>query len=255
MNTAAELLDLIKAKRYCVAFTGAGVSTASGIPDFRGPDGLYAKTGAEDLFVVEKFWKEPAAYYGFTAGQAYGFRDKEPCVVHRVLARMEELGLVRSVITQNIDMLHARAGSERVYEIHGSPAIHACRACGFEMGFEEAAAIVESGKVPTCPDCSLPLKPAIVFFGEKLPEEAWRRSELEVARADLMLVLGTSLSVYPAAYLPERCRESGADLVIANAQPTHLDGKARMRFDDLTSLFGDLGTLIDQEAGGPSAGR
>jgi NAD-dependent deacetylase len=244
MNTPADLLELIKSKRYCVAFTGAGVSTASGIPDFRGPNGLYVKKGGEDLFVADRFWRDPAAYYAFGAGQAYGFRDKEPCVVHRVLARMEKLGLVRSVITQNIDMLHSRAGSERVYELHGSPAVHACRACGFEMGFDEAAAIVEEGGLPTCPKCALPLKPAIVFFGEKLPEEAWGRSELEAKRADLMLVLGTSLAVYPAAYLPERCRESGADIVIVNAQPTHMDGKARMHFDDLVSLFQGLGALI-----------
>lgn len=244
MNDPEALLRLMESKRYCVAFTGAGVSTASGIPDFRGPNGLYTKAGGEDLFVLDRFWRDPAGYYRSTAGGAYGFRDKEPCVVHRVLARMEKLGLIRSIITQNIDMLHQRSGSAVVHELHGSPAVHACRACRFEMGFGEAAAIVESGGVPTCPKCGLPLKPAIVFFGEKLPGRAWGLAQLETRRADLMLVLGTSLTVYPAAALPERCRESGGDLVIVNAQPTHLDSRATMRFGDLLEVFESLDALL-----------
>jgi len=244
MSDAADLLDLIKSKKHCVAFTGAGVSTASGIPDFRGPGGLYSKPGFDSLFDLDKFWRDPAAYYASSVDFTYNLRDMKPCVVHRVLARMEELGLLRSVITQNIDMLHQRAGSKRVYELHGSPAIHVCRACGFEMGFDEAAAIVKAGGVPTCPKCAQPLKPAIVFFGEKLPKAAWNGAEAETERADLMLVLGTSLAVYPAAYLPERCRESGADIVIVNAQATHMDAFATLRFTDLVELFGELEALL-----------
>jgi NAD-dependent deacetylase len=245
MSTPAELLDLIKTKRYCSAFTGAGVSTLSGIPDFRGPGGLYSKPGNEELFDVTAFWRDPGRYYSSSADFIYGLGAKEPCVVHRVLARMEKMGLLRSVITQNIDMLHQRAGSERVFELHGSPAIHACRSCGHTMGFDEAAAIIISGGVPTCPACRLPLKPAIVFFGEKLPKAAWSGAEIETRRADLMLVLGTSLSVYPAARLPELCLETGGSIVLANAMPTHLDDKASMRFDDLGSLFGELEALLD----------
>jgi len=148
-------------------------------------------------------------------------------------------------MTQNVDMLHQKAGSRNVIELHGSPAEHYCLRCpGVSSGFEEAAAAVRSGGMPLCPKCGRALKPAITFFGEGLPERALRDAEREAAGADLMLVLGTSLTVYPAAALPERALRGGGEVVVVCNMPTHLDRRAAMRFGELGPLFGALRDLL-----------
>jgi len=242
-----ELSEKISGAKHCVALTGAGVSTLSGIRDFRGKNGIYNDMDAEKIFDIGYFEKDPFFYYKAAASFIYDLDSKEPSIVHIVLAELEKRGLLKAIITQNIDLLHEKAGSLRVIEIHGSPKIHYCLRCaGVRMPFEEAAASVRSGAVPRCPSCGRVLKPAITFFGESLPAEALREAVDESQKADLMLVLGTSLTVYPAASIPQYTLMNGGEIVIVNEMPTPLDSRAALRFGDLGEVFEGLkGILIN----------
>ena len=240
-----ELFEKIRGAKYCTALTGAGVSTLSGIRDFRGKNGLYNDTGTERIFDIDYFEKDPAIYYRAAASLIYNIDEKEPSVVHTMLAELEKQGLLKAIITQNIDLLHEKAGSARVIEIHGSPKIHYCLSCaGIRMPFEEAAAIVRSGGFPLCPKCGRVLKPAITFFGESLPQDALRESVIEAQQSDLMLVLGTSLTVTPAANIPRYTLMQGGEIVIVNNMPTSLDSQAVLRFEDLGTVFEELKRLM-----------
>jgi len=154
-----------------------------------------------------------------------------------VLATLEARGVLHAVITQNIDLLHQKAGSKHVIEIHGSPQVHRCRQCGWTLSFEKAAKIVRSGDIPRCAHCGKVLKPEIVFFGESLPLDALAQARAEAKAADLMLVLGSSLLVYPAASLPQYTLDHGGQIVIVNNMPTHLDSRAVLHFDELSDVF------------------
>lgn len=228
---------MIAASRHCVAFTGAGVSTLSGIRDFRGKNGLYKTVDAEKIFDLAVFLRDPGTYYSITKDFIYNLDEKNPSIVHRVLARLEFEGFLSSIITQNIDLLHQKAGSLRVIEVHGTPSIHRCLACGATMGFTEAAAIVKTGAIPRCPSCGSVLKPDITFYGENLDPNIISDARDEARQADLFLVLGSSLLVYPAAMLPEIALDRGAKLVIVNDMPTHLDRRASLKFEDLGLTF------------------
>jgi NAD-dependent deacetylase len=240
------LFDRIKAARHCVALTGAGVSTLSGIRDFRGKNGLYNDMDAEKMFDIDYFEQDPSFYYKTAGAFIYNVDEREASVVHTTLGEMEKRGLVKAVITQNIDLLHQKGGSKRVIEVHGSPEPHYCLSCsGVRMSFKEAAAIVKGGGLPRCPKCGRVLKPAITFFGESLPIHALRDAEAEASASDLMLVLGTSLTVYPAAGIPESTLRYGGKLVIVNNMPTPLDSRAYMHFNELETVFEELKKLLD----------
>ena len=240
-----ELLALIKEARHMVTLTGAGVSTLSGIRDFRGKNGLYKDMDAEKIFNIDVFLQDPSFYYSQAGNFIYNIDEKEPSVVHLVLGELEQRGLLKALITQNIDLLHQKGGSKNVIEIHGSPKKHYCLRCpGIRMDFEEAAPIVRRGEMPKCPKCGRVLKPAITFFGESLPADALREAVSESQKADLMLVLGTSLTVYPAASMPEYTLRSGGNIVIVNNMPTPLDNAAVKHFDDLEEVFEGLKTLL-----------
>jgi NAD-dependent deacetylase len=254
-NKITLLFDRIRAARHCVALTGAGVSTLSGLRDFRGEQGLYREgdsgdsapfgAAAEEMFAINRFEEDPSFFYQTAGSFIYTVDEKEPSIVHTTLADLENRGWLRALITQNIDLLHQRGGSRRVIEIHGSPRVHYCLRCaGVRMGFAEAAALVKAGELPRCPHCGRVLKPAITFFGESLPMDARRDAEAEAAAADLMLVLGTSLTVFPAAELPRTVLRRGGQLVIVNATKTPLDDRASLRFDDLRTVFEALKNLI-----------
>jgi NAD-dependent deacetylase len=217
----AELFKRIQEAQHLVALTGAGISTLSGIRDFRGKNGLYNDTSgtvdAEKIFNIDYFEQDPSLYYQQSRSFIYNLDEKEPSVVHTVLGDLEKKGLLKAVITQNIDLLHQKGGSTNVIEVHGSPRMHYCMRCpGIRMPFEEAAKIVRSGDMPKCPKCGRVLKPAITFFGESLPVDALREATDEAQQADLMLILGTSLTVYPAAGLPQYTLQSGGDIIIVN---------------------------------------
>jgi NAD-dependent deacetylase len=240
-----KLFTLIKEAKHPVALTGAGVSTLSGIRDFRGKNGLYKEMDAEKIFDINYFMQDPSFYYEQAGSFIYNIDEKEASVVHIVLGELEKRGLLKALITQNIDLLHQKGGSKNVIEIHGSPKIHYCMRCsGIRVSFEEAAAAVKKGEMPKCPKCGRVLKPAITFFGESLPVDALREAVSESQKADLMLVLGTSLTVYPAASMPEYTLRSGGKIVIINNMPTPMDGRALLHFDDLGSVFEELGNLL-----------
>lgn len=236
-----RLIKAIEDAKCVVAMTGAGVSTLCGIPDFRGPQGLYKNPDAERIFDIDWFDRDPSVYYRGCRDLVYGLGNFEPGPVHHALKRLEDMGRLDGIITQNIDMLHQKAGSSRVYEVHGSPIVHHCRTCGESATFGEIMAMIEANGgaerlgepyVPRC-RCGGAFKPDITFFGESLPEEAFLRSQELAIRADVLLVLGTSLTVFPAAGLPRLTLQKGGKIFIVNAQPTSLDDYVVARYPDL----------------------
>ena len=239
-----KVIEAIKSAKCVAALTGAGVSTLSGIPDFRGPQGLYKNPDAERIFDIDWFDRDPSVYYRGCRELVYGLGEFKPGPVHIALKRLEDAGHLDGIITQNIDMLHQKAGSSRVWEVHGSPVVHHCRRCGNAKSFDEIMSMIsENGGaarlgdpyVPRCP-CGGVYKPDITFFGESLPEEAFLRSQELAAKCDVMLVLGTSLTVFPAAGLPRITLQRGGKVFIVNAQPTSLDEYSAGRFPDLAEF-------------------
>ncbi|GMO26665.1 MAG: NAD-dependent protein deacylase [Termitinemataceae bacterium] len=240
-----KLFKKITSAKHCTATTGAGVSTLSGIRDFRGKDGLYNDMDAEKIFDIDYFEQDPSFYYKMTKSFIYNLDEKQASIVHTTLATLEGKGLLNAVITQNIDLLHQKGGSKKVIEVHGSPMIHYCLRCaGIRMPFEEVAAIVKNGNLPKCPKCGAVLKPAITFFGESLPIDALRAAQDEAQKSDLMLVLGTSLTVHPAAGLPQTTLHHGGEIIIVNNMPTPLDSYAALKFDDLATVFEGINELL-----------
>ena len=239
-----RLVEALKGAKCVGCLTGAGVSTLCGIPDFRGPQGLYRQPNAERIFDIDWFDRDPTVYYSGCSELVYGLGKYQPGPVHKALAHLEDLGLLKGIATQNIDMLHQKAGSSRVWEVHGSPILHHCRRCGAEKSFGEVMAMIEANGgaaalgepyVPRC-SCGGAYKPDITFFGESLPEVAFARSQELAANSDVMLVLGTSLTVFPAAGLPRVTLQRGGKLFIVNAQPTPLDDFAAARYSDLAEF-------------------
>ncbi|MBE6382813.1 MAG: NAD-dependent deacetylase [Lentisphaerae bacterium] len=236
-----RLIEAVQNAKCVAAMTGAGVSTLCGIPDFRGPQGLYKNPDAERIFDIDWFDRDPSVYYRGCRELVYGLGEFRPGPVHVALKRLEDAGKLDGVITQNIDMLHQKAGSTRVYEVHGSPVMHHCRSCGAGKTFDEVMSMIAanggaeklgSPYVPRCA-CGGAFKPDITFFGEALPEEAFTNAQSLAIRADVMLVLGTSLTVFPAAGLPRLTLQRGGKVFIVNAQPTPLDDFAAARYPDL----------------------
>ncbi len=228
-----RLIDAILAAKRPVALTGAGVSTLSGIPDFRGPQGMYRNPEAEKIFDIDWFDRDPGVYYRGCRELVYGLEKFEPGPVHRALKKLEDVGHLGGIATQNIDMLHQKAGSSNVWELHGSPLWYHCRRCGKAVRFEAVCEQLKRGaEVARC-DCGGPLKPDITFFGEMLPEAALTQAQSAAIGADVMLVLGTSLTVFPAAGLPNLTLHAGGKVFIVNAQPTALDRYAAGRYPDL----------------------
>ncbi|MDR0709272.1 MAG: NAD-dependent deacetylase [Spirochaetaceae bacterium] len=258
------LFELITHAENCAALTGAGVSTLSGIRDFRGKNGLYNDMDAQKIFDIDYFNRDPSFYYSHARDFIYNLKEKEASVVHLTLGKLEDAVYLKGVITQNIDLLHQKGGSSHVIEIHGSPSVHYCRRCSNLshvedlaaskpsgdlgspdlMSFEQAAEIAARGELPKCGKCGAVLKPAITFFGESLPARALHDAEALARRADPLLVLGTSLTVYPAAAIPEITLRSGGRIVIVNNMPTPLDRAAVLTFDDLETVFSGIGKRL-----------
>ena len=231
-----KLIDALRKSPCTAVMTGAGVSTLCGIPDFRGPQGLYKQPDAERIFDIDWFDRDPSIYYKGTQELVYGLRNFQPGPVHKALKHLEDLGLVKGIITQNIDMLHQKAGSSNVWEVHGSAILHHCRACGDEKTFEEICAMLEKGDTVARCSCGGAYKPDITFFGEMLPERAFAAAQELALKAKVMLVLGTSLTVFPAAGLPRLTLQGGGKVFIVNGQPTPLDDYAEARYDDLQAF-------------------
>lgn len=243
-NDPADLAAMLQEAASAVVFTGAGVSTLSGIPDFRGPDGLYRQMDADRIFALSAFHEDPSFFYGHARDFIYGLDDHEPSLVHRSCARWEAEGRLRGIVTQNIDMLHGRAGSRSVVELHGSPSRHTCLGCGAAADYADVAPRARRGLVPFCSGCGGVYKPDITFFGEMLPAGALETAGAWAAEADLMLVLGSSLLVQPAGSLPMVTVRAGGRLAIVNGEPTPCDRHAAWRGDDLATVFGALEDLL-----------
>ncbi len=223
MEAAARLLA---DARHAVAFTGAGISTESGIPDFRGPRGLWKSLDPMKVAHIETFKRDPRAFWEFAASR--NLSGAKPNAGHQALAELERAGLLRAVVTQNVDGLHQEAGCSRVIELHGTTRTAGCLECGRRHPREETVARVRAGENPPLCSCGGLLKPDTVLFGEPLPAEALRQAFAEAASCDMMLVLGSSLVVYPAASIPEEAARRKAPLVLVNAEPTDKDWMAEV---------------------------
>ena len=243
-----QLALLIRTAKRLTVFTGAGVSTLSGIRDFRGINGVYKEPwhgrDVEDILSLSTFREEPELFYGWATEFVYCLERYEPSVVHRVLAKLEQQQLLKALYTQNIDLLHTKAGNQKVYEIHGSPALHHCMKCKAEYTYAEISPMVLGGKVPYCEHCGHLVKPDIVFYGEGLDEALLNKGFSDFENSDLVLVLGSSLTVQPAASLPLAAKYGGAEIVIVNNQPTTLDAAAVLTFPDLKEVFEYLDTVF-----------
>ncbi|MBP1908368.1 SIR2 family NAD-dependent protein deacylase [Methanolobus bombayensis] len=242
-----RFLDLLEKSENCVFLSGAGISTFSGIPDFRGSNGLYAKYDANKIFDLAYFHKDPAYFYTHAREFIYDLDTKEPNLIHRTLAMMEKKSFINSLITQNIDLLHQKAGSSNVIEIHGSPANHRCLSCGENYSYADVRELLEKETVPYCTRCNGLIKPDITFFGEMLDESAITNAMGASSKADLFVVIGSSLVVHPAASLPLYSLKRGGKLVIVNNMPTPLDGYAYLKYDELGDFFNHLSSYLNDK--------
>jgi len=247
-DRASRLADLIRDARSVVALTGAGVSVPSGIPDFRSPGtGLWEKVDPMEVAHIDAFRRDPQRFWSFYGERFQSLRDKRPNPAHEVLAELERVGLLDAVITQNIDQLHARAGSEQLIEVHGTIAHSSCLACGsiFPIDMVQERMLGDPVGIPRC-GCGEPLKPDVVLFGEHLPAEALARAEQLAEGADLLLCIGTSLEVYPVAQLPAITLAGGGRIAILTQGPTPYDSRAAVRLagdvvDELQAVSQALG--------------
>ena len=233
-ETIAEIARAWKTANTVVVFIGAGMSTESGLPDFRSKQGLW-KQRPESLATMAALQQTPDEFYFFYQWRIQQLWSVEPNAGHLALAQLERDGRVSHVITQNVDGLHHRAGSSRVSELHGSLKTVSCLKCqsrfdsrqllpgleGWEERYQNGS--YHRGAECRCPSCGGLLRPDVVLFGESLPEEAWKISQEWSRKADLFVVIGSSLVVSPANYLPQLAVESGAKLLIINQEPTPLD--------------------------------
>jgi NAD-dependent deacetylase len=250
-ENAARLAELIREAAATVALTGAGISVPSGIPDFRSPGtGLWTNVNPMEVAHIDAFHRDPERFWSFYGKRFQTLEDKRPNRAHAALVELERAGLLEAVITQNIDRLHASAGTQRLVEVHGSIAHSLCLVCGSRYELRDVRARHEEAPdgVPRC-DCGQPLKPDVVLFGEYLPVEAIARAEALSYGADLMLCIGSSLEVYPVAQLPETTLANGGQIAILTQGRTPLDRQAAVRMagdvvEELEALLAALGLAI-----------
>jgi NAD-dependent deacetylase len=224
--SAEALASLIREHGPAVVLTGAGVSTESGIPDFRSPTGIWADVDPMEYASLRAFQADPEKVWSFYATRIEMLTAAKPNDAHRALAELERRGFVSAVVTQNIDLLHTRAGSREVVEVHGSISTASCPACGASCPLD-----VSLLPLPRCSSCGAVLKPDVVFFGELLPRAAIDRAYELARRTRLLLVVGSSLEVYPVADLPLETVRSGGSFAIVNRGPTGLDANALLKID------------------------
>ena len=254
MDTQREIeraAALIVNSKYVVALTGAGISTPSGVPDFRSPgSGLWEKVNPLLIASSFSFRLQPQVFYEWARPLARKLLEAEPNPAHHALAELEEMDLLKAVITQNIDDLHQKAGSKRVLELHGNMQQATCLKCHKVVPIQDMIEqFLEEGEMPYC-SCGGLLRPNVVLIGEQLPRwvllEAWGEAE----RCDLMLVIGSSLEIAPAAEIPFVARRCGARSIIVNYQPTPLDSQADVVIrqdvaEALHRIIGQVGRLVN----------
>jgi NAD-dependent deacetylase len=229
--SAGRVAELIRQAGSVVALTGAGISVPSGIPDFRSPGtGLWTGVDPMEVAHIDVFRRDPERFWHFYGNRFQTLEGKEPNGAHRALAALEHAGLVDAVVTQNIDRLHAKAGSRDLVEIHGSIAHSSCLRCRARYPLTEVRSrqAADGAGIPRC-DCAQPLKPDVVLFGEYLPVAALTRAEQLAHGADVMLCIGSSLEVYPVAQLPQMTLDAGGEIAIITQGSTPYDSQAAAR--------------------------
>ncbi len=213
-----------------VAFTGAGISAESGIPTFRGEDGIWKKYDPEKVASINSFYENPANYWKFARDFESKFLDVKPSPAHISIGKLERMNRLLGVITQNVDGLHQKAGNTTVIELHGNTGVVRCLDCGREYRREDVFRMLDEKLPPECECGSKYLKPDAVFFGEPLPQDALSQAIELAGKCDLMIVIGSSLVVYPAAEIPLIAKRSGARMVLINLEPTPYDDIFDLRF-------------------------
>jgi NAD-dependent deacetylase len=229
--SAGRVAELIREAGSVVALTGAGISVPSGIPDFRSPGtGLWTGVDPMEVAHIDVFRRDPERFWHFYGNRFQTLEDKEPNGAHRALAALEHAGLVDAVVTQNIDRLHAKAGSRDLVEVHGSIEHSSCQRCRARYPLAEVRSRqrADAAGIPRC-DCAQPLKPDVVLFGEYLPAAALTRAEQLAQGADVMLCIGSSLEVFPVAQLPQMTLDAGGEIAIITQGSTPYDRRAAAR--------------------------
>lgn len=230
VSSIDRLAGMLSKINRIVFITGAGMSTESGIPDFRSSSGLYRAGISENVFDIRAFRADPSAFYAFARNFLALLNSSRPNAAHGAIARLERRPDKHvSVVTQNIDTFHQQSGSKEVFPIHGTVETSSCLACGKNVRTETLYPLIEAGKVPQHENCGGVFKPDIVFFGEHLPEDVLACAQKAITEADLLILAGTSLQVYPAAGLPN-FRRNACRLVIVNRTPTPLDHESDILF-------------------------
>lgn len=226
--------DILRESKKTVVLTGAGISTPSGIPDFRSTNqGLWTKLDPFEVASLTSFRYNPAGFYKFIHPLALKLQNAQPNPAHISLADLENAGFVHTIITQNIDMLHQRAGSKHVLEVHGSFQSLTCVSCFYKTDSRDyIQPFLEHYQIPTCPKCGNVLKPDLILMGEQLPSDTWLKAMQASKQCDLMIVAGSSLEVLPVAGLPMRALENGARLILINHTQTYVDVRADVVFHE-----------------------
>lgn len=219
---ADELAGLVLGSKYTVVLTGAGISTESGLPDFRSPSGLWRQYDPMKVASIWTLRSDPDLFYEFYQKRLAMMEGAQPNAAHFALADLERSGAIKSVITQNIDGLHQAAGSKNVIELHGNLRRSVCLDCRKTYPID----ILKQAKVPRCEVCGGLVKPNVVLFGEPLPQDEYDRATTEATRCDLMVAVGSSLEVSPANLLPAIVKARGMKLAIVNLEPTQFDTRA-----------------------------
>lgn len=234
MDVISQARRLLQQARHVVVFTGAGISTPSGIPDFRSHrTGLWEQQDPMRVASLSTFQRQPEVFYDWLRPLAAAIWQASPNPAHIALARLQTTGRIKAIITQNIDGLHQRAGANHVIEVHGSLNTFTCPACHSCQPYQSIKnALIQESGLPTCPLCHACLKPDITLFEEMLPETAWEQAIWHSQQADLFIVAGSSLEVTPANYLPALALKHGAQLMINNLSSTHLDRSAVLCLPD-----------------------
>ena len=226
-----RLAQLFRDHGPAVVLTGAGISTESGIPDFRSPTGIWAQYDPAEYATIEAFRADPHKVWSFYSLRLRVLVEAEPNAGHDALAELERAGHVSTVITQNIDGLHQRAGSRDVVEVHGSIRSSTCARCGARFSLDELLALLEGAEAPVCTHCGAVVKPDVVMFGELLPEAAIDRAQRLARETRLLLVVGSGLEVWPVSSLPQETFDAGGSVAIVNKGPTSFDDRAAAKWD------------------------
>jgi NAD-dependent deacetylase len=239
--------DLIRSSKTAVVFTGAGISTPSGIPDFRSPEtGLWNKNDPYEVASLTAFKRHPEKFYDWIKPLIAVSQSAQPNQAHITLSELERAGFLKAVITQNIDGMHQKAGSREVIELHGTTQTATCPKCGKRYSGESLLNnVLNNNAIPYCEVCGAVLKPDIILYEELLPAKAWERALDFCEQADLIFVIGSSLEVYPANTLPEAGLHHDAKIIINTLSPTHLDNLAEVLIQhDIIETVPKIGELV-----------